>query len=185
MNKLLTAFLGFLILTAVVLGLTYNGLVSSQTDVEKATARIETALQRRYELIPNVVNATKGYMAHETEVFKAISDARSKIGSSSGYDKIKAEGELDSAVSRLLAVVENYPQLKSDTHVSALITELEGSENRIFVARNDYNEVATKYNKSIRTFPRNILASMFGFEKVDLYKSDEGAQKAPVVDLKN
>ena len=185
MNKLLTAFLGFLILTAVVLGLTYNGLVSSQTDVEKATARIETALQRRYELIPNVVNATKGYMAHETEVFKAISDARSKIGSSSGQDKIKAEGELDSAVSRLLAVVENYPQLKSDTHVSALITELEGSENRIFVARNDYNEVATKYNKSIHTFPRNILASMFGFEKVDLYKSDEGAQKAPVVDLKN
>ena len=85
----------------------------------------------------------------------------------------------------MLAVVENYPQLKSDTHVSALITELEGSENRIFVARNDYNEAATKYNKSIRTFPRNILASMFGFEKVDLYKSDEGAQKAPVVDLKN
>lgn len=185
MKKLVLPVIGFIVLLAVFFGMMYNGLVSSQTNVEQASAKIETALQRRYELIPNVVNATKGYMDHETEVFKAISDARSKIGSSSGSDKIKAEGELDSAVSRLLVVVENYPQLKSDTHVSALITELEGSENRIFVARNDYNEAATKYNKKIRRFPSNLFASMFGFEKVELYKSDKNAQKAPVVDLKN
>lgn len=166
----------------------YNSLIGAQTKVEQAQSKIETTLQRRYDLIPNVVNSVKGYMKHESDIFEHIAEARAKIGSNSASkaEKEKAQNELDSAISRLLVVQENYPQLKADQQIQNLITELEGTENRIFVARNDYNEVATKYNNKIRRFPSNIIANMFGFKKVELVKATEQAKTTvPSVNLNN
>lgn len=191
MNKTYTiigGIVGFFVLIALIIGGSYNSLVGAQTKVEQAQSKIETTLQRRYDLIPNVVNSVKGYMKHESDIFEHIADARAKIGSNTATkaEKEQAQGELDSAISRLLVVQENYPQLKADTQVQNLITELEGTENRIFVARNDYNEVATTYNNKIRRFPTNMIAGMFGFEKVDLVKADEKAKTTvPSVDLNN
>lgn len=191
MNKnytIIGGIIGFFVLVALIIGGSYNSLVGAQTKVEQAQSKIETTLQRRYDLIPNVVNSVKGYMKHESDIFEHIADARAKIGSSTvtKAEKEQAQGELDSAISRLLVVQENYPQLKADTQVQNLITELEGTENRIFVARNDYNEVATTYNNKIRRFPTNMIAGMFGFEKVDLVKADEKAKTTvPSVDLNN
>lgn len=191
MNKTYTiigGIVGFLVLIGLFIGGSYNSLVSAQTKVEQAQSKIETTLQRRYDLIPNVVNSVKGYMKHESDIFEHIADARAKIGSNTATkaEKEQAQGELDSAISRLLVVQENYPQLKADTQVQNLITELEGTENRIFVARNDYNEVATKYNNKIRRFPSNIMANMFGFKKVELVKADEKAKTTvPSVNLNN
>lgn len=162
----------------------YNGLVSKYTQVQAAQSKVETALQRRYDLIPNVVNSAKGYMSHESEVFTQIADARAKIGSNaSAKEKQEAQGELSSAISRLLVLTENYPELKANEQVNALITELEGSENRVFVARNDYNTVATDYNKTIKSFPTVIFAGMFGYHEVPLFTADSAAQKAPTVDF--
>lgn len=119
-----------LIIALSVMG-SYNSLVSSQTEVEQAQAKIEATLQRRYDLIPNVVNSVKGYMTHEEEVFKSIADARAKIGSNaSAKEKTAAQGELDSAISRLLVLTENYPTLRANEQVQSLIVELEGTENR-------------------------------------------------------
>lgn len=161
----------------------YNGLVSKEELVKSANSKIEVALQRRADLIPNVVESTKGYMKHEKEVFSNIADARSKIGSSDKATKEEGQSELSSAISRLLVVKESYPELKADAQVSALIAELEGTENRIGVARTDYNTIATEYNQDIRKFPKNILANMFGFKPADLIKADEGAKTAPKVNL--
>ena len=167
-KTVLESALGILILIAITVTISYNGLVSKDESVKQANAKIEAALQRRSDLIPNVVEATKGYMSHESDVFEKIAEARSKIGSGDKQTKADGEGELSSAISRLLVLQENYPQLKADAHVSSLMAELEGTENRLFVARKDYNEVATTYNKSIRRFPRNIIANLFGFERAEL-----------------
>lgn len=191
MNKnysIIGGIIGFLVLIGLLIGGSYNSLVGAQTKVEQAQSKIETTLQRRYDLIPNVVNSVKGYMKHESDIFEHIADARAKIGSNSATkaEKEQAQGELDSAISRLLVVQENYPQLKADQQVQNLITELEGTENRIFVARNDYNEVATTYNNKVRRFPTNMIAGMFGFEKVELVKADTKAKTTvPSVDLNN
>lgn len=166
----------------------YNGLVDSHADVENAQANVDTQLQRRYDLIPNVVSAVKGAMSHEKEVFESIADARAKIGSSKqGSEEYNAaQGQLDSAVSRLLVLAENYPQLTANQQVSDLITELEGTENRILVARKDYNTVATAYNKKIRRFPASLFAGMFGFEKADLFQATtDAATTVPSVDLQD
>ncbi|MBF0818017.1 LemA family protein [Streptococcus acidominimus] len=164
----------------------YNGLVDSYAEVENAQANVDTQLQRRYDLIPNVVASVKGAMEHETEVFTAIADARAKIGSSKQGSTAYNEGqsELDSAVSRLLVLTENYPQLNSNQQVSDLITELEGTENRLLVARKDYNTVATAYNKKIKRFPTSLYAGIFGYEKVDLFQAtSDAATTVPSVNL--
>ena len=161
----------------------YNGLVSKEELVKNANSKIEIALQRRYDLIPNIVNSTKGYMTHEKEIFTKIADARSKIGSNDKSTKQAGESELTSAISRLLVVQENYPELKADNQVTTLMSELEGTENRLFTARKDYNEVATNYNKSISTFPSNMIAKMFGFNKAELIESEKDAKTAPKVNL--
>ncbi|HEL1777055.1 TPA: LemA family protein [Streptococcus suis] len=166
----------------------YNGLVDSHAEVENAQANVDTQLQRRYDLIPNVVAAVKGAMEHEEEIFTAIADARAKIGSSQvgTSDYNQAQSQLDSAVSRLLMVAENYPQLTANQQVSDLITELEGTENRILVARKDYNEVATAYNKKIKRFPTSIYAGLFGYEKVELFQAtNDAATTVPSVDLQD
>ncbi|MBO4110370.1 LemA family protein [Streptococcus suis] len=164
----------------------YNGLVDSYAEIENAQANVDTQLQRRYDLIPNVVPAVKGAMEHEEEIFTAIAEARAKIGSSQQgtSDYNQAQSQLDSAVSRLLVVAENYPQLTANQQVSDLITELEGTENRILVARKDYNAVATTYNKEIKRFPTSIYAGLFGYEKVELFQAtNDAATTVPSVDL--
>lgn len=166
----------------------YNGLVDSYAEVENAQANVDTQLQRRYDLIPNVVAAVKGAMEHEEEIFIAIADARAKIGSSQQgtSDYNQAQSQLDTAVSRLLVVAENYPQLTANQQVSNLITELEGTENRILVARKDYNTVATAYNKKIKRFPTSIYANVFDYDKVELFQaSTDAATTVPSVDLKD
>ncbi|MTB64079.1 LemA family protein [Streptococcus sp. zg-86] len=164
----------------------YNGLVDSYAEVENAQSNVDTQLQRRYDLIPNVVSSVKGAMEHETEVFTAIADARAKIGSSKQGSAEYKEGQsqLDSAVSRLLVLTENYPQLNSNQQVSDLITELEGTENRLLVARKDFNTIATAYNKKIKRFPTSIYAGIFGYEKVDLFQAtSDAATTVPSVNL--
>lgn len=177
--------IGILILIMIGVG-QYNGLVDAHAEVENAQANVDTQLQRRYDLIPNVVSAVKGSMKHEEKVFTEIAQARAKIGSSKqgSPENREAQSELDSAVSRLLVLTENYPQLNANQQVSDLITELEGTENRILVARKDYNTVATSYNRKIRRFPASIFAGIFGFDKEELFKaSDLAATTVPSVDL--
>ena len=163
----------------------YNTLVTKDEQVHQADAKIAAALQRRADLIPNVVESAKGYMNHEDDVFSKIADARSKIGSGDKAVKDEGQGELSSAISRLLVVKESYPELKADQHVSSLIAELEGTENRIGVARTDYNTVATSYNQMIRQFPTNIIANMSGFERAELIKVDDNAKATPKVNFSN
>ena len=160
----------------------YNGLVVKQNTVEQKAATIQADLQRRSDLIPNLVSTVKGYATHEEDVYTAIADARSKLAGANTIDEQSAaSGELDSAISRLLVVVENYPDLKANENFIGLQDELAGTENRVAVARIDYNKVAADYNASIRKFPAAIIAGMFSFEKVDLFQADADAQDAPVV----
>lgn len=162
----------------------YNGMVSQREAVDNSFSDIQTQLQRRLDLVPNLVATVKGYAAHESEVLQAVSDARAKLaGASTADEKAAADGELSSALSRLLVVVENYPDLKANQNFIALSDELAGTENRIAVARQDYNAVAKAYNTKIRTFPSNIVAGLFGFEKVAYFEADESANQAPKVDF--
>ena len=166
---------------------TYNGLVSEQTKVEQAQADVATALQRRSDLIGNLVESVKGQMNHETEIFTKIAEARAKIGNGSVTSKEnqEAQGELSSAISRLISLTENYPELKSNQNVEQLMTELAGSENRIFVARKDYNKVATEYNQKLRSFPTVLIANMMNFKEAETFKESEEAKTAPKVDFGN
>lgn len=160
----------------------YNGLVSSNENVTGKWAQVENQLQRRNDLIPNLVNTVKGYAAHETEVFKAVSDARAKLGGAKTVAETSAaNGEMNSALSRLLMVAENYPQLKANTNFTQLQDELAGTENRIAVARKDYNDAAQSYNTKIKSLPTSLYAGAFGFTARDYFKADEAAQKVPQV----
>jgi len=162
----------------------YNGLVKLDTACDTAYSDIQVQLQRRNDLIPNLVNTVKGYAAHETEVFTAVSDARAKLaGANSVEETAEANAELTSALSRLLAISEAYPELKSNENFLSLQDELAGTENRIGVARKDYNEAVQAFNVKIRTFPTNLIAGMFGFEKRELFEADEAAQNAPAVEF--
>lgn len=163
----------------------YNGLVGQEETVDTAWADVETQYQRRYDLIPNLTNAVQGIFNQEQQVFKDIADARTRYaGAESGStEQIEAQSSLDSAISRLLVIVESYPELKSNEQVTGLMDELAGTENRINVARQRYNEAARGYNTNIRQFPTNIFAGMFGFERKPLFEAQEGAENAPVVNL--
>ena len=161
---------------------TYNGLVSAREGLDSQLANIDTQLQRRNDLIPNLVNTVKGYTNHENEVLTQISDARAKLaGATTTEEKSAADGELSGALSRLLVVVENYPDLKADTQFTALTDELAGTENRIAVARKDYNDTARTYNTTIKKFPKVLFARLFGFEPATYFEAQEGAEQAPTV----
>ena len=164
----------------------YNGLVSSEIQVENEWAQIQVQYQRRYDLIPRIVNATKLYINYEQQLLTDIANARSDWTSSLGGsidDQIDAAGELDSVFNRLLAitVVEDYPELQGNQLVLSLIDELEGTENRIAVARTRYNEAVTDYNKNVRLFPGSIVANMFSFEQKPYYQASEGSDNVPNV----
>ncbi len=160
-----------------------NGLVRQREAVNAQWANVETVLQRRADLIPNLVETVKGYAKHETEVFKDIADARAAlIGGRTPQDKIQASGRLDNALGRLLVLAENYPQLRSNENFLRLQDEIAGSENRVFVERRKYNEALQHYNTSIEMFPGNVVASMAGFHRNDAYfKTEPGAASAPKV----
>lgn len=162
----------------------YNGLVSSEATTDNKFAQIDVNLQRRADLIPNLVSTVKGYAEHEKEVLDAIAAARSSMTSAgTPEEKAAANDQLSGALSRLLVIVENYPTLKADTQFTRLMDELSGAENRIAIARKDYNDSVTAYNTKIRKFPTTIYASVFGFEKKELFTVAEGAEKVPEVNF--
>lgn len=162
----------------------YNSLVALDEDVNTQWANVESKLQRRYDLIPNLVESVKGAMKQEQEVFTAIADARARLaGAGSLSERVEASNELEGALSRLLVVVENYPELKSNQNVTALMDELAGTENRISTERDRYNTVVRDYNAKIRSFPTNILAGMFGFNERPYFEATEGAEVAPEVNF--
>ncbi|MFH1010357.1 MAG: LemA family protein [bacterium] len=163
---------------------TYNSLVNLDEETKKAFAQVDVVLQRRYDLIPNLVETVKGYAAHEREVLMGVTQARARVGQAQSMgQRVEAQNELTSALGRLLVVVENYPQLKVNENFLQLQDELAGTENRISVERRRYNEAATEYNKRIRRVPGNIVAGMFGFERAALLEAPEAAAVPPKVDF--
>lgn len=171
----------------------YNSMVKMEEGVESAWAQVENVYQRRADLIPNLVATVKGYAAHESETLESVIAARSKATqitvdpqdlSAEALKKYQAaQGELGAALGKLLAITENYPDLKANQNFLELQSQLEGTENRITVERQKFNNVAKEYNTGIRKFPKNILAGMFGFERKAYFEANEGADKAPVVEF--
>ena len=162
----------------------YNGLIDKTQAIENQWAQVETQYQRRFDLIPNLVNSVKGFFAQEETIFSTIADARTKYaGAGSVDEKATAAGELESALGRLLVIIENYPELKSSERVADLMTELAGTENRIAVERRRYNEKVQDYNVATKRFPGNLIAGLFGFSKRAYFEAVEGAEQAPAVDL--
>ncbi len=169
----------------------YNGLVRADEAVSTAWSNVENQYQRRADLIPNLVNTVKGYAAHEKEALDAVVTARARATQVTVdvadmtpemlQEYQKSQGEIGAALGRLLAIAEAYPDLKANSNFLELQAQLEGTENRISVERRNFNDAAKGYNTSIRTFPRNILAGMFGFEKRPYFEAQEGAEKAPDV----
>src|SRR5579862_9399529 len=162
-----------------------NTLVTKNEAVKAAWSQVDIALQRRADLIPNLVETVKGYAAQEQKVFGDIAAARSALlGAKTPADKIAANGQLDGALGRLLAISENYPQLRSNENFLRLQDELAGTENRIAIERRRYNETVQAYNTYIQLFPNNIVASIAGFKRDDAYfKADEGSRTAPKVNF--
>ena len=185
---------GVVILALVLWGVSgYNSLVGMDEEVNGKWANVETQYQRRSDLLPNFVSTVKGYAAHEKSTLEAVMAARSqatqvKIDPSNctpqqlaAYQK--AQGDVTTALGKLLAISENYPQLKANENFLELQSQLEGTENRINVARKDFNDAAKKFNMSIRRFPKSIIASMCGFEKRSYFEAEAGADKAPKVEF--
>lgn len=171
------------ILIAVFAG-NYNKFVTADETVNQEWSKIDVQLQRRYDLIPNLVNTVKGYAAHEKEVIKAVADARAALGGARTPEEMsQANDQLSSALSRLLVVVENYPTLKADTQFTQLMDELAGTENRIAVARNDYNTAVANYNNMRRRFPANLIAGIMGFDKREYFETTPESRTNPEVDF--
>ena len=171
----------------------YNGLVTMDENVSGQWSNVETQYHRRADLIPNLVNTVKGYASHEKETLEGVVEARSKAtqmtvdANDLTPEKLaeyqKAQGAVTSALGKLLAITENYPDLKANENFKELQAQLEGTENRISVERKRFNDTARAYNTAIRTFPRNLLAGMFGLDKRPYLESEEGADKAPKVEF--
>ena len=162
----------------------YNNIQSKSIAVDTSWSQVENQMQRRSDLIPNLVNTVKGFTAHEDNVIKSVTEARAKMaGAQTPVQKDEANTELNSALSRLMMVVENYPNLKSDAHYSELMSQLEGSENRIAVARKYYNKSVQDYNMSVKTFPSNVFANFFGFSEKQLFTADDNAKVTPKVEF--
>ena len=167
---------------------TYNGMVSVEEEATTALANVQSAYQRRADLIPNLVQTVKGYASHEKETLEGVVNARSKATSITlNAENIKeyqqAQGELSSALGRLIAIGEAYPDLKANENFRELQVQLEGTENRINVERNNFNKAVQTYNVAIRKFPSNLLAGILGFEKMDKFEAAAGSENAPKVEF--
>ena len=190
-NKGLWIILGIVAVVVIWAVSGYNSLVSNEEHVGKAWANVESAYQRRSDLIPNLVNTVKGYAQHEQKTLQDVVEARSKatsirVDASTATPEqmqqwIEAQQEVGSALGRLIAISESYPQLRANENFLALQTQLEGTENRIKTERARYNEAVKGFNVKIRRFPTNILASMFGFERREMFEAEAGAEIAPEV----
>lgn len=191
MKKTWIIILAAVALIAIFCATSYNSMVSQDEAVGTAWSNVENQYQRRADLIPNLVNTVKGYANHEKETLEAVISARAKatqtsinlneISSEKMAAFLQAQGELSSALSRLMVSIERYPDLKANQNFQALQAQLEGTENRISVERRKFNEIARAYNTSIRRFPKNIVAGLFGFEKRPYFEAQEGSEKAPEV----
>jgi LemA protein len=193
---IILAIIGIVILIGILLfgwgTRVYNSLVKQDESVNEAWSQVQNQYQRRADLVPNLVEVVKGYAAHEKEVFEKVAEARSSVGKLQVTPEIlndpqlfqkfqEAQAGLSSWLSRLIAVAENYPQLKANENFLQLQAQLEGTENRISVERKRFNEVVKDYNVNVRTFPASIIAGMMGFAQKQYFKSDEGADKVPKV----
>lgn len=174
--------LGALVVIAIVIGTKYNALVAEREQVNGSWAQVQNVLQRRNDLIPNLVATVKGYAAHEKETFTQIAEARAKLaGARTPAEAANANAQLDNALSRLLVIAEAYPQLKANENFVRLQDELAGTENRIAVERQRYNDEVRDYNRTIKRFPTNVVARAFDFEHRDYFEAEVGAQKVPEV----
>ena len=184
MNKLTWAILGVVVVSALYSLSLYNGLVKANENITGQWAQVETQYQRRFDLIPNLVNSVKGIMAQEQKVFGDLAEARTRYtGAGNVNDKVKAANDVESSLGRLLVVMENYPQLRSSETVLTLMAQLEGSENRISVERSRFNDAVRTYNTKVKRFPANTLSPLFGFGEKEYFESQSGADKVPGVNL--
>jgi LemA protein len=166
-------------------GCSYNTFTGQEEALKTALSEIQNQLQRRNDLIPNLVETVKGYAAQERDIFTAVADSRARMMSAkTPQDQIEAANAQTAALARLIAIAENYPQLKSDANFMRLQDELAGTENRIAVARQRYNEAARQYNTLRRSFPSNVTAKVFGFKEYPYFEAPSDAQKLPKVDFK-
>ena len=176
--------IAIIIIVIVMFVSSYNGIIAKSEEVDNKFATIDTQLQRRGDLIPNLVNTVKGYAKQEQDVINSVTEARTKLaGATTVSDKAKADEELTGALNRLMVVVENYPDLKSSQNLIQLSDELAGTENRIATARRDYNEAVKEYNLKIKRFPTNIIAGMFGYSKRDYFEASEQSKEVPNVNF--
>lgn len=186
MNKTLWIIVGVIVLIALWAFSSYNGLITLNESVDAQWAKVETQYQRRFDLIPNLVNSVQGIMAQEQKIFGDITEARTRYsGASTPNDRAVAANQVESALGRLLVVMENYPQLGSSNNVRDLMTQLEGTENRISVERTRFNDMIRDYNVAVKRFPKNIIAGMLGFSERAYFESAEGAETVPTVDLES
>jgi len=162
----------------------YNNLITQTQAIDNQWAQVETQYQRRFDLIPNLVNSVEGIMAQEQTVFGQIAEARTRYsGATTTEEKVKAATQLESALGRLLVIMENYPELRSAENVSQLMDELAGTENRVAVERRRFNDLARDYNTTIKKFPANMIAGTFGFTERSYFEAAEGAEQAPEVEI--
>lgn len=186
-------WIGVVAVVAIFFYVTYNGFVNKEEGVNAAWSNVETQYQRRSDLIPNLVNTVKGYAAHESQTLGEVTEARAKatsINLSAGEltpERLtqfqQAQAEVRSALGRLIAVAESYPDLKANQNFIELQSQLEGTENRIAVARKDFNDAARKYNVAVRRFPSNLVAALFGFDQKPYFEAAEGTETAPQVEF--
>lgn len=184
MNKLLLGILGIGAIIVLMLFGTYNSLVGKSGAIDGQWAQVETQYQRRFDLIPNLVESTKGFLQQEQKIFSDIAEARTRYaGAATTDEKAQAAGQVESALGRLLVIIENYPNLKSNETVARLMDELAGTENRIAVERKRFNELVQDYNITIKRAPTNLIAGLFGFRERAFFEAATGAETAPKVDL--
>lgn len=181
---IIIAIIALVVILGIALVSANNNLVSMEAEVDAAFANIDTNLQRRADLIPNLVNTVKGYAAHEQDAIDSVTEARAKLaGASTVEEKAEADSALTAALNNLLVIVENYPDLKASANFTQLADELAGTENRIATARRDYNEAVQTYNTAIRKFPNSLVAGLFGFTQKEYFQASDDAQNVPNVEF--
>lgn len=187
MRKLLIPIIIVVAIIAIIAAIlvpSYNSFVQLEEDVNQSYAQIENQLQRRLDLIPNLVETVKGFADQEQDVIDSVTEARSNLAGAEGVsEQAEADAELSGALSRLLVVVENYPEIRSSENFQQLSDELAGTENRIAVARQDYNGTVSEFNRKARSFPGNMIAGIFGFDEKEYFEADPDASEAPEVDF--